>query len=240
MGKIEDLEADVVKLIDKKFNDLKYCSKVAEIGTEFLGRDDRAMLAEVTGLDLFWIAPGGYIESGTMTRSIFEIEQDTVGFHISELEDEALKDIPDFIDRLDTALGTLFESAIFQRVGGLLHEASGEPVTKGKKNKRLRNAIDQVVDASGDASVTVVGRHIDLVRRSFPTDTNVKVIMVPEGYLPKGEVFVFSPSACRFAVFGGVSRKTYVESDNWFYHVIGRLNVGAVVARPDRLRSVKL
>lgn len=55
---------------------------------ENLSPTGRAQVSELRGMKVFWIAPGGYIEESTVQKDVFEIQRDTLGFHVSEFEDK--------------------------------------------------------------------------------------------------------------------------------------------------------
>jgi hypothetical protein len=48
----------------------------------------RSRIVEVSGLGAFWVARGGHIEASDLHEETFEIQRDTLGFHVFEMEDK--------------------------------------------------------------------------------------------------------------------------------------------------------
>ena len=57
-------------------------------------------------------------------------------------------------------------------------------------------------------------------------------------FFPANELYVMSNDASKFAFFGGLKTKEYIEDDNWYWHYIVRRDFGGVVHRPDRVRRI--
>lgn len=57
-------------------------------------------------------------------------------------------------------------------------------------------------------------------------------------FFPANELYVVAPDASKFAFWGGLMSKEWVESDAWYWHYITRRDFGGVVHRPDRLRRI--
>jgi hypothetical protein len=57
-----------------------------------------------------------------------------------------------------------------------------------------------------------------------------------EPFIPGNEMYVISTDASKFAFWGGMKSKEYMEDDNWYWHYIGKKDFGGVVHRPDRVR----
>lgn len=55
-------------------------------------------------------------------------------------------------------------------------------------------------------------------------------------FFPNNEMFVVARDASKFAFFGGLMSKEYVEDDAWYWHYLARRDFGGVVTRPDRIR----
>lgn len=55
-------------------------------------------------------------------------------------------------------------------------------------------------------------------------------------YFPANELYVMSTDSGKFAIYGGLLSKEYVEQDNWYWHYLGRQDFGGIVHRPDRIR----
>lgn len=57
-------------------------------------------------------------------------------------------------------------------------------------------------------------------------------------FFPANELYVVSRDASKFAFWGGLLSKEWVENDNWYWHYIARRDFGGVVHRPERLRRI--
>jgi len=57
-------------------------------------------------------------------------------------------------------------------------------------------------------------------------------------FFPGNELYVMSSDASKFAFFGGLMSKEWVEDDNWYWHYLARRDFGGVVHRPERLRRI--
>jgi hypothetical protein len=125
--------------------------------------DARSFVKEVRGLRAFWVARGGYIEQSTLHAEVFEIPRDTIGFHVSEMEDklrvnfgETQSTLVDLgIQRLDAMVNqrllALFQAAI-PNTSPYYSSAAGITLTA------INTALRQVRDVSLDFNVTLLGR----------------------------------------------------------------------------------
>ncbi len=57
-------------------------------------------------------------------------------------------------------------------------------------------------------------------------------------FFAANELWVVSRDASKFAFWGGLLSKEYVEDDNWYWHYLARRDFGGVVHRPERLRRI--
>jgi hypothetical protein len=57
-------------------------------------------------------------------------------------------------------------------------------------------------------------------------------------FWPANELYVIGRDASKFAFFGGLLSKEYVEDDNWYWHYLARRDFGGVVHRPERVRRI--
>lgn len=57
-------------------------------------------------------------------------------------------------------------------------------------------------------------------------------------FFPANELYVLGKDAGKFAFYGDMQEKSYVELDNWYWHYIGRRDVGALVSHAHRLRRI--
>lgn len=57
-------------------------------------------------------------------------------------------------------------------------------------------------------------------------------------FFPANELYVMSSDASKFAFFGGLMSKEWVEQNNWYWHFLARRDFGGVVHRPERIRRI--
>lgn len=57
-------------------------------------------------------------------------------------------------------------------------------------------------------------------------------------FFPANELYVVARDASKFAFWGGLLSKDFVEQDNWYWHYLARRDFGGVVHRPERLRRI--
>lgn len=57
-------------------------------------------------------------------------------------------------------------------------------------------------------------------------------------FWPANEMYVIGTDASKFAFWGGLMSKEYLEDNAWYWHYLARRDFGGVVHRPDRLRRV--
>jgi hypothetical protein len=57
-------------------------------------------------------------------------------------------------------------------------------------------------------------------------------------FFPANELYVVARDASKFAFWGGLLSKEFVEQDNWYWHYLARRDFGGIVHRPDRLRRI--
>lgn len=57
-------------------------------------------------------------------------------------------------------------------------------------------------------------------------------------FFPANELYVVARDASKFAFWGGLLSKEWLENDNWYWHYITRRDFGGVVHRPENLRRI--
>ena len=55
-------------------------------------------------------------------------------------------------------------------------------------------------------------------------------------FFPANEMYIMARDASKFAFWGGLLSKEFVENDNWYWHYLARRDFGGVVHRPERAR----
>ena len=236
------------------------------IQTERVGFDDRVILEEETGLKVFFIAKGGHIEASAMTSEAMEIPRDTLGFHVYEFEDKmesgfakaaaTLRNLA--VRRLDWGVNKQIKALIEAGIPSISpYFISGAGVSK----LALDTAIREVRDESMSGVVTIYGRStmVDQIadfsgfadealeeirsRGRLGVYRGASVVQVKNykdedgtSFIPANEMYVVGDDAGRFATYGGLKSKEYVEDDNWYWHYVGRQDFGGVLHRPERAR----
>lgn len=67
-----------------------------------------------------------------------------------------------------------------------------------------------------------------LTLNNYTDDTRVP-------FFPANELWVVARDASKFAFWGGLLSKEYVEEDNWYWHYLARRDFGGSVYHPERL-----
>jgi hypothetical protein len=125
--------------------------------------DGRSFVKEVRGLRAFWVARGGYIEASDLHSEVFEIQRDTLGFHVYELEDKLRTNFGETQANL-VNLGIMrMDSEVNLRVIAAFQAAvpSTSPyyiAANGLSLPALNLALRQVRDVSLDSNVAIIGR----------------------------------------------------------------------------------
>jgi hypothetical protein len=57
-------------------------------------------------------------------------------------------------------------------------------------------------------------------------------------FLPANEMFILSGSVGTFAYYGGMLNKQGPEAYNWYYHFLGRRDMGGLIHHPERARRI--
>jgi len=53
-------------------------------------------------------------------------------------------------------------------------------------------------------------------------------------YWPAGELWVVANDSAKFAFFGGLRAKEFMEQDNWYWHYLAKQEFGALINHPER------
>lgn len=238
------------------------------VDVERLGFNDRAILEEETGLEVFFIAKGGHIEASAMVSEALELPRDTLGFHVYEFEDKMEANFAKNAATLRNLAVRRLDAGVNQQIRALVEAAidGASPYYisgAGLSQSALNQAIREVRDESESGVVSIIGRSpmVDQIT-DFPgfADEALEEIRLRgrlgvyhgasvtaarnfkdengDSYIPANELFVIAQDAGMFAMYGGLKSKEYVEQDNWYWHYIGRQDFGGVVHRPERIRRM--
>lgn len=231
-----------------------------------VGFDDRVILEEETGLEVFFIAKGGHIEASSMFSEVMEIPRDTLGFHVYEFEDKmrsnfaksaaTLRNLA--VRRLDATMHLQLRSLIEAAIPNTSpYYVAGPGISQVALNQAIRDVrdesesgvvtifgrstvIDQIVDFSGysDEALEEIRQRgrLGVYRGASLIQTRNYKDQWGRPFAPENELFVVAQDSAMFAMYGGLLSKDYIEMDNWYWHYIGRQDFGGVVHRPERIR----
>lgn len=125
--------------------------------------NDRVLIKEVRGLRAFWVARGGYIESSQMRADVVELTRDTIGFHVSEMEDKLRTNFAETqatlvdlgIQRMDAEVNLRF----FRALQAAVPNTSSSYISgSGVSLTAINTALREVRDVSQDFQVNIIGR----------------------------------------------------------------------------------
>lgn len=143
-------------------------------GTYFLTRNvgpyEKVFLRERRGLKVFYTHRGGYIEESQLRTEDWELPRDTLGFHLSEFEDNLEAGYAETMEATVSLGMQRLEAEVNRRMFNLLQEAvpSSSPYyvdasATGLTPEVLNLALREVKDAikpngMGPVPVTIIGR----------------------------------------------------------------------------------
>lgn len=269
-----EMAADLTEVIYEGFDHENLLDLMAEV--EYLGSMDRSFVHEVRGLRAFWVGLGGHIHASTLRHEKMEITRETLGFHVSDFEDNLLSNFADSqatliehgIKRMDAEVNRRVLSAFQAAIpSGSAYYVSGA----GLDLSQLNTAIGAVEDESKTREVVIMGRatmtrqiidellgsgnngagflpetNEEMLRRGvLGTYRGARIITLVNhqdsediSFFPANELYVMAKDASKFAFWGGLKSKDFVEQDNWYWHYLARRDFGGVVHRPERARRI--
>lgn len=156
-----EMAVEMTETIYEGFQHENLLSLLAEV--ENAGFNDRVFVKEVRGLRAFWVARGGYIEASTLKASVMEIERDTIGFHVSELEDKLITNFAETQATLVELGIQRMDAEVNRRLLSLLQAAI--PISSpyylddsGISLGTLNTALREVQDESKSGEIAIIGR----------------------------------------------------------------------------------
>ena len=233
--------------------------------TDFNGR---IFVREASGLKAFYMARGGYIEASELVSEISEVPRDMIGVHVWEFEDKFLTNFAESAQTLRDLAIQRMDAEINRRIHTVLTEAipATSPyyvATPGVSKPAVDAAIRAVRDSSRSGEVVIVGRPtmVDQITDfdGFGDETleeirnrgvlgsyrgativSLRNYKDEEGvpYLPGNEMWIMSRDTGKFAFFGGLKSKEFMELDNWYWHYLARRDTGVLVHHPERARRL--
>jgi hypothetical protein len=232
------------------------------IDTERTDFNGRIFVREAGGLKAFYMARGGYIEASELTAEISEVPRDMLGVHVWEFEDKFLTSFAESAQTLRDLSIRRMDSEINRRIHTVLKEAlapSNTTTAAGISQAALDAAIAKVQDESQSGNVVIVGRPTvvnqlagfsgfgnetqEEIRRKgmFGVYHGANIITLKNykdedgtPYIPNNELWVMARDTGKFAFFGGLKSKEFMELDNWYWHYLARRDTGIMVHHPER------
>lgn len=139
--------------------------------TQSVGQFEKIVIEELRGMKVFWTARNGQIDESQMTSDMFELPRETLGWHVSEFEDNWQADYAATVEKL-VGYARLRETAeINRRVFTVLKEAiptsspyfedaSATGLTPAVLNPLLSEVADIADPSNGSlgAPLAIVGR----------------------------------------------------------------------------------
>lgn len=226
------------KAAKKIYRAIQSDQRLLDLGIQFVGEDDRVHVTEARGLRAFWVARGGHIEGSAIHTDTLELPQDIVGCHVM---DPATKF--DWSHIAELAVDRMSNEIIHRVVR--VYESAVPSVSQVSPSiaDRIDTAIEEVIDASLEDKIVVVGRRR---RTGIVSGPNIKFVELRsvkdelERDIFGDTTVVASPEASTWAIFGKPHFSVYREKDTIpnNLHFLVSLNVGGVVHHPERVRRV--
>lgn len=139
--------------------------------TRFVGETDQIVVRERRGLKVFYTHRAGEIDESTLSTDVWELPKDTMGWHLSEFEDNVRNGYAETIEELVPLAREREDAEINRRIFTLIQEAIPpsspyyvDAVASGLTEAVLRDALNEVSDqprpSNGNLvrSLAVVGR----------------------------------------------------------------------------------
>lgn len=234
------------RIVKRVHRSLRADKTLKALGFEFLPKDKSLVVRETKGMQVFWVAKGGYVQESHARQDLFEAPRDLVGFHVSEFEEKVIEDPEGTADLYYDLAYQKIKNELLLRCLLTLSAAkpSADEWPKGNPSLLVDEVIDEVPEDLG-SEVIGIGRH--KAWSLLPEIEGIEKIslrnfrgVAGEDQFPADRVFLLSPTAGRFVVWNKPYRKSYAESDNWFYHVLGRWEVGLMLHHPERVRRLNV
>jgi hypothetical protein len=238
------------------------------IDTERTDFNGRIFVREAGGLKAYYMARGGYIESSELTAEVSEVPRDMLGVHVWEFEDKFLTNFAESAQTLRDLSIQRMDAEINRRVHTVLAEAipSTSPYyvsTPGLSKPAVDAAISAVRDSSRSGTISITGRPtmVDQIMDfdGFGNETReeirqkgvlgnyrgVDIVSLKNykdedgtAYLPANEMWIMAHDTGKFAFFGGLKSKEFMELDNWYWHFLARRDTGVLIYHPERARRL--
>lgn len=125
-------------------------------------------------------------------------------------------------------------------------ESMDDQVTIIGRSTMTEQIIDELLGSGSNGAGFLPETNEQLVRRGvLGTYRSARIVTLKNydddnrvPFFPANELWVVGRDASKFAFWGGLMSKQYVENDNWYWHYLARRDFGGVVHRPERLRRI--
>jgi hypothetical protein len=216
--------------------------------TQTVGEFDRVSIRERRGLKVFYTARGGWIDETQLRTELWELPRDTLGFHVSEMEDKLragfATTIADIVSLADARLDAEVNRRIFTTLqtavpSGSPYYSSGTALTPTILNDLIRNVKDAIKpNGQFNVPVTIIGRAgmvdqiSDFTGWLHPAQEEIRqtgflgryrgcnVVELNNytdedglSYIPANELWVFGGTVGKFALYGPMRVKTWIEDN---------------------------
>lgn len=232
------------------------------IDTETTDFNGRVFVREATGLKAFYMARGGYIEASELSAEISEVPRDMLGVHVWEFEDKFLTSFAESAQTLRDLSIRRMDAEVNRRVHTVLKQAvagANTTTAAGISQAALDAAINSVQDLSLEGNVVIVGRPQVVnqiagftgygnetleelrLKGMFGVYHGAEIITLKNWkdednvpFIPANELWVMARDTGKFAFYGGLKSKEFMELDNWYWHYLARRDTGIMVHHPER------
>jgi len=125
-------------------------------------------------------------------------------------------------------------------------ESKANEVTIVGRSTMTDQIMDLLLGGSFNGSGFIPSMNEDMVRRGVLGQYRNATILtlinhrddVDVSFFPANEMFVVARDASKFAFWGGLMFKEWIEQDAWYWHYMARQDFGGVVHRPERIRRI--
>lgn len=125
-------------------------------------------------------------------------------------------------------------------------ESQGFEIAIVGRSTMTDQIIDELLGTAQNGSGFIPETNEQMIRRGvLGTYRGAKIVTLKNykddedvAFFPANELYVVARDASKFAFWGGLLSKEYVEDDNWYWHYLARRDFGGVVHRPERLRRI--
>ena len=220
--------------------------------TAQVGEFDTYSITERRGLQVFWTAPGGYIDETQLETERYDFVRDSVGFHVSEFEGKLRASYSETIEALASLAESRLEAELNRRMIQTLQAAipnAASPyyvnatsgVTSSIMNTALREVFDEIRPDNGSMPpITILGRAamIDQVS-DLVTDVSTNNPAATEEVRRRGLIGVYrGANVVRLHNYADADGVSYIpENELWvFAGTVGKM-VRYGSARTDSWRE---